>query len=354
MLKRLDLLFSRARSIAMRICVGALLGIVPPSLNAQEADRVSLWLTLFERPASPSDDASAQKPVPVPYGRIGLTSPNGFFFQTWNGQVLLRGYKPPWLDRQSAGASRKARFPTTILYGPATARHEGMVINSADWVHPLYRVMREGDVIYVEKAYFEERAERIRQLNLKKKKDRKELATFENNPLFVLEREGNKVEVWQITYMPNGFRLTESIVIADAGNTLKFYNGRLPLVGEEDDWTIKVTHSGFMGDRLGNIEAKDAEMGWRLRQSNEAPVVGVSKGMVSTRARIGPGQLYTAYMTDDSFIVNALFLFGQRMPLKSEYQSGLSELSSTEDDLDQPIQFELGNFILKMTHPAKK
>ena len=351
MLKRLDHLSFRARSIAMRICVGALLGIAPPSLHAQEADRVSLWLTLFERPATPSDDASAQKPVPVPYGRIGLTSPNGFFFQTWNGQVLFRGHKPPWLERQSAGANRKARFSTTILYGPA--RQEG-VRNQTDWVHPLYRVMREGDVIYVEKAYFEERAERIRQLNLKKKKDRKELATFENNPLFVLEREGDRVEVWQISSMPNGFRLTESIVIADAGNTLKFYNGRPPLVGEEDDWTIKVTHSGFMSDRLGYIEANDAETGWQLRQSNEAPVVGVSKGMVSTRARVGAGQLYTAYMTDDSFIVNALVLFGQRMPLKSEYQSGLSELSSTEDLLDQPIQFELGNFILKMTRRAKK
>lgn len=351
MLKRLDHLSFRARSIAMRICVGALLGIAPPSLHAQEADRVSRWLTLFERPATPSDDASAQKPVPVPYGRIGLTSPNGFFFQTWNGQVLFRGHKPPWLDRQSAGANRKARFSTTILYGPA--RQEG-VRNQTDWVHPLYRVMREGDVIYVEKAYFEERAERIRQLNLKKKKDRKELATFENNPLFVLEREGDRVEVWQISSMPNGFRLTESIVIADAGNTLKFYNGRPPLVGEEDDWTIKVTHSGFMSDRLGYIEANDAETGWQLRQSNEAPVVGVSKGMVSTRARVGAGQLYTAYMTDDSFIVNALVLFGQRMPLKSEYQSGLSELSSTEDLLDQPIQFELGNFILKMTRRAKK
>ena len=353
MLKRLDHLSFRARSIAMRICVGALLGIAPPSLHAQEADRVSLWLTLFERPATPSDDASAQKLVPVPYGRIGLISPNGFFFQTWNGQVLFRGYKPPWLDRQSAGANRKARFSTTILYGPTTARHEG-IINSADWVHPLYRVMREGDVIYVEKAYFEERAERISQLNLKKKKDRKELATFENKPLFVLEREGDRVEVWQITSTPNGFRLTESIVILDAGNTLKFYNGRPPLVGEEDDWTIKVTHSGFTSDRLGHIESNDAETGWQLRQRNEAAIVGVSKGMVSTRARIGPGQLYTAYMTDDSFIVNALVLFGQRMPLKSEYQSGLSELSSTEDDLDQPIQFELGNFILKMTHQAKK
>ncbi len=351
MLKRLDHLSFRARSIAMRICVGALLGIAPPSLHAQEADRVSLWLTLFERPATPSDDASAQKPVPVPYGRIGFITLDGFFFQTWNGQVLFRGHKPPWLDRQSAGANRKARFSTTILYGPA--RREG-VRNQTDWVHPLYRVMREGDVIYVEKAYFEERAERIRQLNLKKKKDRKELATFENNPLFVLEREGDRVEVWQITSMPNGFRLTESIVIADAGNTLKFYNGRPPLVGEEDDWTIKVTHSGFMSDRLGYIEANDAETGWQLRQSNEAPVVGVSKGMVSTRARVGAGQLYTAYMTDDSFIVNALVLFGQRMPLKSEYQSGLSELSSTEDLLDQPIQFELGNFILKMTRRAKK
>jgi hypothetical protein len=351
MLKRLDHLSFRARSIAMRICVGALLGIAPPSLHAQEADRVSLWLTLFERPATPSDDASAQKPVPVPYGRIGFITLDGFFFQTWNGQVLFRGHKPPWLDRQSAGANRKARFSTTILYGPA--RQEG-VRNQTDWVHPLYRVMREGDVIYVEKAYFEERAERIRQLNLKKKKDRKELATFENNPLFVLEREGDRVEVWQITSMPNGFRLTESIVIADAGNTLKFYNGRPPLVGEEDDWTIKVTHSGFMSDRLGYIEANDAETGWQLRQSNEAPVVGVSKGMVSTRARVGAGQLYTAYMTDDSFIVNALVLFGQRMPLKSEYQSGLSELSSTEDLLDQPIQFELGNFILKMTRRAKK
>ncbi len=238
-----------------------------------------------------------------------------------------------------------------MLYGPA--RQEG-VRNQTDWVHPLYRVMREGDVIYVEKAYFEERAERIRQLNLKKKKDRRELATFENNPLFVLEREGDRVEVWQITSTPNGFRLTESIVIADAGNTLKFYNGRPPLVGEKDDWTIKVTHSGFMDDRLGYIEANDAEAGWRLRQSNEAPVVGVSKGMVSTRARVGAGQLYTAYMTDDSFIVNALVLFGQRTPLKSEYQSGLSELSSTEDLLDQPIQLELGNFILKMTRRAKK
>ena len=351
MLKRLDHLSFRARSIAMRICVGALLGIAPPSLHAQEADRVSLWLTLFERPATPSDDASAQKPVPVPYGRIGFITLDGFFFQTWNGQVLFRGHKPPWLDRQSAGANRKARFSTTILYGPA--RREG-VRNQTDWVHPLYRVMREGDVIYVEKAYFEERAERIRQLNLKKKKDRKELATFENNPLFVLEREGDRVEVWQITSTPNGFRLTESIVIADAGNTLKFYNGRPPLVGEEDDWTIKVTHSGFMSNRLGYIEANDAETGWQLRQSNEAPVVGVSKGMVSTRARVGAGQLYTAYMTDDSFIVNALVLFGQRMPLKSEYQSGLSELSSTEDLLDQPIQFELGNFILKMTQRAKK
>ena len=350
MLKRLDHLSFRARSIAMRICVGALLGIAPPSLHAQEADRVSLWLTLFERPATHSDDASAQKPVPVPYGRIGFITLDGFFFQTWNGQVLFRGHKPPWLDRQSAGANRKARFSTTILYGPA--RQEG-VRNQTDWVHPLYRVMREGDVIYVEKAYFEERAERIRQLNLRKKKDRKELATFENNPLFVLEREGDRVEVWQITSMPNGFRLTESIVIADAGNTLKFYNGRPPLVGEEDDWTIKVTHSGFMSDRLGYIEANDAETGWQLRQSNEASVVGVSKGMVSTRARVGAGQLYTAYMTDDSFIVNALVLFGQRMPLKSEYQSGLSELSSTEDLLDQPIQFELGNFILKMTRRAK-
>ncbi|MGB1717012.1 MAG: hypothetical protein ACPHO6_02590 [Candidatus Latescibacterota bacterium] len=66
------------------------------------------------------------------------------------------------------------------------------------------------------------------------------------------------------------------------------------------------------------------------------------------------GSTPCAYMTDDSFIVNALVLFGQRMPLKSEYQSGLSELSSAEDDLDQPIQFELGNFILKMTHRAKK
>ena len=351
MLKRLDHLSFRARSVAIRICVGALLSMAPPSLHAQEADRVSLWLTLFERPATPSDDALAQKPALVPYGRIGFITLDGFFFQTWNGQVLFRGYKTPWLDRQSAGANRKERFSTTTLYGPT---RQGVVSNQTDWVYPLYRVMREGDVIYVEKAYFEERAERIRQLNLKKKKDRRELATFENNPLFVLEREGDRVEVWQITSTPNGFRLTESIVIADAGNTLKFYNGRPPLVGEKDDWTIKVTHSGFMDDRLGYIEANDAEAGWRLRQSNEAPVVGVSKGMVSTRARVGAGQLYTAYMTDDSFIVNALVLFGQRTPLKSEYQSGLSELSSTEDLLDQPIQLELGNFILKMTRRAKK
>ena len=352
MLKRLDHLSFRARSIAMRICVGALLSMAPPSLQAQEADRVSLWLTLFERPAgTPSDDSSAQKPVPVPYGRIGFITLDGFFFQTWNGQVLFRGYKPPWLDRQSAGANRKESFSTTTLYGPA---RQEVVSNQTDWVYPLYRVMREGDVIYVEKAYFEERAERIRQLNLKKKKDRKELATFEDNPLFVLEREGDRVEVWQISSTPNGFRLTESIVILDAGNTLKFYNGRPPLVGEEDDWTIKVTHSGFTSDRLEYIESNDAKTGWQLRQRNEAAIVGVSKGMVSTRARVGAGQLYTAYMTDDSFIVNALVLFGQRMPLKSEYQSGLSELSSIEDDLDQPIQFELGNFILKMTHPAKE
>ena len=168
MLKRLDHLSSRARSIAMRICVAALLGMAPPSLHAQEADRVSLWLTLFERPATPSNDASAQKPVPVPYGRIGFTSLNGFLFQTWNGQVLFRGYKLPWLDRQSAGVNRKTRFSTTTLYGPA---RQEVVSNQTDWVHPLYRVMREGDVIYVEKAYFEERAERIRQLNLKKKKE---------------------------------------------------------------------------------------------------------------------------------------------------------------------------------------
>ena len=341
----------RKRSVITQRCMSVFLMFAPCLLHAQEADQAGLYLTLFERPAEQlTDEPSADKPVPTPYGRIGLTSPSSFFFQLWDGQVIFRGSKPIWSEHQTVSPKRQ-EFLVTYLYGPAKPE---LVKTQTDEFHPLYQIIREDSVISIEKAHFEESAERVRQLNTRRKNDRKELATYEDNPLFVLEKQGDKVDVWQIISTHKGFRLAESIVITHAGNTLKFYNGRPPLTGEKDDWTIKVTHSGFMSDRLAYIEANDAEMGWRLRQSNEAPVVGVSKGMVSTRARVGAGQLYTAYMTDDSFIVNALVLFGQRMPLKSEYQSGLSELSSTEDDLNQPIKFELGNFILKMTHPAKK
>ena len=211
----------------------------------------------------------------------------------------------------------------------------------------LYSVVREDSVIYIEKVYFEESAKRLRQLNTKKKTDRNELRIYEDNPLYVLEQEGAKVDVWEIVSTPKGVRLSESLVITDAGNTLKFYNGRPPSGGDADDWTIKVTHSGFVNDRLSHIETKDSKMGWLLRQKAEAPVVGVSMGVVSMRAQVGSGRLYSADMTDDSFVVNLLLLFGQSIPLQS-HQYGTDEPIEISPSLKQTIYFKLGNFTLSI------
>ena len=247
----------------------------PCLLRAQEAGQAGLWLTLFERPAKQfTDDPSADMPVPTPYGRIGLTSLSSFLFQRWDGQMIFRGSKPTRSESQIL-AARRQKFQVSYLYGPTKPE---LAKTQKDEFLPLYNITSEDSVIFIEKAHFEEEenAERLRQLNMRRKNDRKELATFEDNPLFVLEKQGEKVDIWQIISTHKGFRLAESIVITDAGNTLKFYNGRPPSTDEKDDWTIKVAYSGFMSDRLGYIEANDAEIGWQLRQSNEAPIVGVS------------------------------------------------------------------------------
>ena len=155
MLKRLDHLSFRARSIAMRICVGALLSMAPPSLHAQEADRVSLWLTLFERPAGNLPTTlQLRSPSPFHTAESALLLSTASFSKRGMAKCFFAATRPLGSTASPQEQTEKARFSTTTLYGPA---RQEVVNNQTDWVYPLYRVMREGDVIYVEKAYFEER-----------------------------------------------------------------------------------------------------------------------------------------------------------------------------------------------------
>ncbi len=355
---RREPLLKRGKEIVVRklgavagLCLWALWSFAPLSLDAQEYGQAGLWLTIFERVNAVvgTGDTSPEIGALSIYGRFGFTAYNSFFFKSRDGQVLFHGYKNTWPEGYAKTAAKPGYQLTSISGG-----HEsGSVRLQSNSVDLLYRVIREDSVIYIEKAYFEESAKRLRQLNLKKKADRNELRIFEDNPLYVLDRQGDKVDIWEVTSTLKSFVLLESIVITGAGNTLKFYNGRPPFVDDADDWTIKVTHSGFVNDRLSHIEAKDSEMGWLLRQKGEAPVVGVSKGVVSVRAQVGAGRLYTANMTDESFIVNVLLLFGQSIPLKS-HQYGTYEPIEISAKLKQTIHFKLGNFRLRLTGASSK
>ena len=351
LLKRVKEIVVRKQGAVAGLCLWALSGFVPLSLDAQEYGQSDLWLTLFERANAVvgTGDISAENGELSIYGRFGFTAYNSFFLKSRDGQVLFHGYKNTWPEGYAVTAAQPGYQLTSIYGGPES----GSVRLQSNSVDLLYRVIREDSVIYIEKANFEESAKRLRQLNLKKKADRSELRIFEDNSLYVLDRQGDKVDIWEIISTLKGFVLLESIVITGAGNTLKFYNGRPPSIGDADDWTIKVTHSGFVNDRLSHIEAKDSEMGWLLRQKGEAPVVGVSRGVVSVRAQVGSGRLYTANMTDESFIVNLLLLFGQSIALKS-HQYGTYEPIEISAKLKQTIHFKLGNFRLSLTGASNK
>ena len=318
------------------------LAFAPISLEAESYDEADLWLSLFEKPrtlAGADQEADEIRALSL-YGRIGIKNFNNIFFKDQNGKVIFFGYKQSWRESSTSTAAHQA-IKTTMLYDALKPKS---ITSQSVFGEELYRVIQEDSVIFIEKAYFEENGKWLSQLNTKKKNDRKQLKVLEDNPLYILERKGDKVDVWEIILTPAGFGVFESIVITGGGNTLKFYNGRPPLIGDEDDWTIKVEHSGLIDDRLNYIEAQDAEMGWRLRQKGEGMGVRVSKGIVTMRAPVDSGRLYTAYMTDESFIVNALILFGQ-------FYGGYSVEYGTFDGVgrDQPMRFKLGNFSLSFT-----
>ena len=345
----------RKHGVVVGLCLWACLEFAPPSLDARENVEAALWLTLFERLNTTvgTGDTSADVGALRIYGRVGLTDYNSFFFQSRDGQRRFFAHKRAWPEGYAKTAT-KGRYDITSIYDAHKSGSVALQSNSVESLYELlYSVVREDSVIYIEKRYFEESAKRVRQLNTKKKADRSELSVYEDNALYVLEREGAKVDVWEIISTPKGFRLSESLVITDAGNTLKFYNGRPPSDGDADDWTIKVTHSGFVNDRLSHIEAKDSKMGWLLRQKAEAPVVGVSKGVVSMRAQVGSGRLYSAGMTDETFVVNLLLLFGQSIRLQS-HKYGTYEPIEVSARLKEPIYFKLGNFTLSITGAPSK
>ena len=117
-----------------------------------------------------------------------------------------------------------------------------------------------------------------------------------------------------VSYGRIGIRDGHNLLFQDTDRKPVFYNGRPPLAGEADDWVVKVERSGSINCRLSYIEGQDAQLGWQLRQSGETEDVRVSQGTVTMRAEIGSGRLYTAYMTDESFITNAVSkLFGEHM-----------------------------------------
>ncbi len=322
------------------------LGFAPLSLEAESYDEADIWLTLFEKPrALAGTDKEADEISSLSlYGRIGIKNYNDIFFKDQDGKVPFYGYKQIWPEGYTSTATNQA-IQTTSLYDALKPRS---ITSQSVSRELLYRVVQEDSVILIEKAYFEESGKWLSQLNTKKRADREQLKIFADNSQYILERKGNKVDVWEIVSTFSGHRIFESIVIAGAGNTLKFYNGRPPLIGDEDDWTIKVEHSGFINDRLNYIETQDAEMGWLLRQKGETMGVRVSKGIVTMRAQVDSGRLYTAYMTDESFIANALVLFGQYNGVRS-LQDGTFDGVGNDFLENQPIQFSLGNFSLSFT-----
>ena len=322
------------------------LSFAPLPLEAERYDEADIWLTLFEKPkalAGTDKDAHEISSLRL-YGRIGIKNINNIFFKDQDGKVPFYGYKQIWPEGYTSTATNQA-IQTTFLYDALRPRSTTSPSFSRDL---LYRVVQEDSVIFIEKAYFEQSGQWLSRLNTKKQADREQLKMFADNSQYILERKGNKVDVWEITSTFLGHRLFESIVIAGGGNTLKFYNGRPPLVGDEDDWTIKVEHSGFINDRLNYIETQDTEMGWLLRQKGETAGVRVSKGIVTMRTQVDSGRLYTAYMTDESFIANALVLFGQYNGFRS-LQDGTFDGVGNSSLENQPIQFSLGNFSLSFT-----
>ena len=331
------------RSIAVWL-FGSGLGFAPFPLEAQSYNEAANWLSLFEQPrslAGTDPEADEVRALSL-YGRIGIRG-STIFFKDQKGNVPFAGYKESWSPYTRKSAIQEKE--TTVLYDALRPRPITSQFVSLD---TIYRVVQKDSVIFIEKKHFVENGKWLRQLNSGKKKDREQLELFADDPRYVLERKGDKVDVWELTLTPAGFIVFETIVITGGGNTLKFYNGRPPVTGDEDDWTIKVERSGTIEDRLNYIEAQDAGMGWRLRQKSEGMGVRVSKGIVTMRAEVDSGRLYTASMTDESFIVNALVLFGRR------YGGRSVEYDLDQVETDHPMHFKIGNFSLSLTAASKQ
>ena len=332
------------------------LGLQPLAIEAQDNFKADHWLTLFEEQTTliGAEEQTTVVQSFILYGRIGLWDYDNLFFQNKDGKVQFYGEKRGWFDRNNSMGTTPMIRTTTLLYDAlqpgwitSASRSRGTSMTR----EPLYRIIQEDSLIWIEKAYFEQSGQWLSQLNTKKKDDREQLKQFEHDPRYALEQQGNKVDIWAITFTPAGFKLIESVVISGAGNTLKFYNGRPPLLGDVDDWTIKVERSGFINDRLNYIEAQDAQMGWQLRQSSETKGVQVSQGIVTIRAEIDSTRLYTASMTDESFITNAVVLLGRhKKPKPAQYDNFSGEEDRPSENY--PIQFHLGNF--SITLPSLK